>query len=127
MIIKIYSAILLFFVSATAFAQIVSGPMLGPIELRDAKIWVEVSSAAKKVQLVYNRKGESAKSKTISYNGSLGAAFNPVTFTVGGLEPNTTYQYKLVVDGKPLKETNEFTTKDLWQWRKPAPDFSFIT
>lgn len=107
-------------------AQIVSGPMLGPIELRDARIWVEVAPATKKVQMVYNKRSEPSKRKIINYNGQLGNPFNPIVFVIGGLDFNTTYQYRLVIDGKPEKEVNEFTTKDLWQWRKPAPDFSFL-
>ena len=107
-------------------AQIVSGPMLGQVELRDAKIWVEVTSAVRDVKLVYNKKGSPTKT-TVPYKGALGNNFNPVQFTVGALEPNTTYQYQVIADGKPTRATGEFTTKDLWQWRKPAPDFSFIT
>lgn len=107
-------------------AQIVSGPMLGQVELRDAKIWLEVAPSVKNVILAYNKKGSAAKT-TVFYKGALGNNFNPVQFTVGGLEPNTTYQYQIVVDGKATKAKGEFTTKDLWQWRKPAPDFSFIT
>ena len=101
--------------------------MLGPVELRDAKVWLELASTVKSVQLVYNKKGEAGKTKTINYRGQLGNEFNPIQFTVGALEPNTTYQYRFTIDGKPAKATGEFTTKDLWQWRKPAPDFSFIT
>ena len=108
-------------------AQIISGPMLGQIEYRDAKIWLEVSPSVKSVQLVYHKKGEAVKPKAINYSGVLGQPFNPIQFTVGGLEFNTTYQYRFVIDGRQVKQNGEFTTKDLWQWRKPAPDFSFIT
>lgn len=100
--------------------------MLGQIELRDAKIWLEVTPSVKNISLTYNKKGASAKT-TIAYKETLGNNFNPVHFTVGGLEPNTTYQYQIIADGKATKGIGEFTTKDLWQWRKPAPDFSFIT
>jgi|GEM_PF-5021315 len=87
--------------SMQIFAQprILSGPMLGPVELRDVKIWVEVSPEVKLVSLQYAKKGE-AKSKTVHYKGELGNEFNPITFTLGGLDFNTTYQYKLFVNGK---------------------------
>lgn len=107
-------------------AQITAGPMLGQIELRDAKVWIEVAPTVKSVQLIYNKKGEAAKAKSVVYKGELGNEFNPVQFTIGGLDLNTTYQYRFIVDGKQVKQTGEFTTKDLWQWRKPAPDFSFL-
>jgi len=116
------------FLVVTVFAQprIISGPMLGPVEYRDAKIWVEVSREVKNVSLQYNKKGDK-NTKTISYKGELGNEFNPLYLTVGGLEVNTTYQYQVKVNGKVAGTPAEFTTKDLWQWRKPAPDFSFLT
>ncbi|MBI3139855.1 MAG: alkaline phosphatase family protein [Sphingobacteriales bacterium] len=114
--------------SVSLFAQprVISGPMLGPVELRDAKIWVEVSPEVKAVALQYNKPGERA-GKTIPYKGQLGNEFNPLTFTIGGLEINTTYEYRILIDGKPTLKSGQFTTKDLWQWRKPVPDFSFLT
>jgi alkaline phosphatase D len=119
---------LTFFFTFSVIAQqgVVSGPMLGPVELRDAKIWVEVSPAVKSVAVQYTRKGEK-KYKTVLYKGELGNEFNPVRFTVGGLDFNTTYQYTILVNGKPSGKSGEFTTKDLWQWRKPVPEFSFLT
>lgn len=125
---KILLSATFFFIVFAVLAQprIISGPMLGPVELRDAKIWVEVSPEVKTASLQYNKKGET-KSKAVIYKGILGNEFNPITFTVGGLDFNTTYQYKLLINGKPTTYGGEFTTKDLWQWRKPAPDFSFLT
>lgn len=125
---KIAFTIFLITVSVYLFAQarIISGPMLGPVELRDAKVWVEVSSEVKLVSLQYNKKGDINK-KIIVYKGGLGNEFNPLTFTIGGLDYNTTYQYSILINNKLSGKTGEFTTKDLWQWRKPAPDFSFLT
>ncbi len=124
---------LLFFASSIwlnlfAYAQprLLSGPLLGPVELRDAKVWVEVSPEVKQVALQYNKRGD-AKSRTIVYKGELGNEFNPVTFSLGGLDISSTYQYKILVNGKVTSAGGAFTTKDLWQWRKPAPDFSFLT
>jgi len=107
-------------------SRIVSGPMLGPVELRDAKVWIEVSSEVKTAALQYNKKGDT-KTRMIAYRGPLGNEFNPIFFTIGGLDMNTGYQYKIFIDGKPTSSTGEFMTKDLWQWRKPAPDFNFLT
>ncbi len=106
--------------------RIIAGPMLGPVELRDAIIWAEVSPEVKQASIQVNKKGE-AKNKTIIYKGELGNEFNPISFTIGGLDYNSTYQYKIWVNGKPTTKAGEFTTKDLWQWRKPVPDFNFLT
>lgn len=100
--------------------------MLGPVELRDAKLWIEVSPEVKSVAVRYNKKGD-FKFKTVSYRGTLGQEFNPIQLTIGGLDFNTTYQYQFLIDGKLTAAKGEFTTKDLWQWRKPPPDFSFLT
>ncbi len=115
-------------ITANLMAQpgIVSGPMLGPVELRDAKVWVEVSPDVKSVSLQYNKKGVPGSSKTIVYKGVLGNDFNPVQFVVGGLDFNTTYEYKIGLNGRLSNRGGQFTTKDLWQYRKPPPEFSFL-
>lgn len=106
-------------------AQIVSGPMLGQVELRDAKIWLEVTPAVKTVKLEYHKQGSALK-KQVTYQGQLGKDFNPIQFHVGGLDFNTTYEYGFIIDGKPAARRGRFTTKDLWQYRKPPPGFSFL-
>lgn len=109
----------------SAQSLIVSGPMLGPVELRDAKIWVELSPSVKSASIRVTKKGEKNFTE-VSYQGELQRPFNPIQFAVGGLEPNTTYQYQLWVNGKPSDQEGTFTTKPLWQWRSHAPDFSFL-
>ena len=129
------SLFFLFAVIASLKSQVVSGPMLGPIEYRDAKIWLEVSQQVKTVSLQYKKKARpddpvgrgDTKSKTILYKGQLGNEFNPLQVVLGGLEPNTIYEYQFIIDGKPSPAKGEFTTKDLWPYRKPVPEFSFLT
>ena len=100
--------------------------MLGPIEYRDAKVWIEVTPQVKSVSLQYKKKGDT-KTKTVLYKGQLGNDFNPLQITVGGLDFNTTYEYQFIIDGKASAAKGQFTTKDLWPYRKPVPDFSFLT
>jgi alkaline phosphatase D len=114
-------------ICAFGHAQIIAGPMLGQVELRDVKLWLEVAPAVKDVRVSYAVAGAPATAKTIRYKGELGNEFNPLQFHIGGLEPNTTYHYQFLVDGKSAKQKGTFTTKELWQYRKPAPDFSFLT
>lgn len=108
---------------------IVSGPMLGQVELRTAKIWLETGNDAKTLAVKYWVKGR----KTPSWLKEMPAVptdnrdFNPVQVEIGGLDINTTYQYSIVYNGKETTYGGEFSTRDLWQWRKPAPDFSFLT
>lgn len=114
------------FTALHAQPRVISGPMLGPVEYRDAKVWAEVSADVKMVSLSVNKKGDK-NIRSIAYKGELGNEFNPICFTIGGLEVNTTYQYLILVNGKTSGRSGEFITKDLWQWRKPAPDFNFLT
>jgi alkaline phosphatase D len=112
-------------------AQLISGPMLGPVELRTAKIWAEVKPGSN-IVLQYWKKGTTPQQyKYIEKKTDKNDWFAPVIFDVVGLEMNTTYEYKLSVNQKVVtpasKADGSFTTKELWQWRKPAPDFSFIT
>ena len=124
---KMFYLLFIFLSTLIVAAQprIISGPMLGPVELRDARIWIEVSPEVKTVSLQYKKK-DNVTIKTIKYKGELGNDFNPIQFTVGGLDFNSTYLYSIWINGKPTTANGEFTTKDLWQWRKPVPDFSFL-
>ena len=109
--------------------------MLGPIEYRDAKVWIEVTQQVRSVSLQVKKKARpgdpvgpgDAKTRTIVYKGQLGNDFNPLQITIGGLEPNTTYEYQFMIDGKASTAKGQLTTKDLWPYRKPVPDFSFLT
>ena len=116
------------FFSISSFSQkkeIIAGPMLGPVELRDAKVWLEVSAEVKSVLLQYRKKGN-AESLIIPYKDQLGKTFNPIQFAIGGLDMNTTYEYQFLINGNSSDAKGEFITKELWQYRKPAPDFSFL-
>ncbi|RYD91113.1 MAG: hypothetical protein EOP50_14825, partial [Sphingobacteriales bacterium] len=107
---------LLALVALSAHAQLISGPMLGPVELRDAVIWVEVGGATKAVQVVYSRQGGSGAPMRQDYKLEARQATTPLHFTLPDLEPATTYKYSLLIDGK-LVPGGTFTTKTLWQWR----------
>lgn len=109
---------------------LISGPWAGNVELRNATIWLEVAPTAKSVEVQY-MKANSSQSylPPVLYKGELGKDFNPVKIELNGLQMNTTYVYHVLIDGKMIDPgfSTKFTTKDLWQWRKPAPDFTFLT
>ncbi|MBY0476496.1 MAG: alkaline phosphatase family protein [Chitinophagaceae bacterium] len=111
-------------------AQLVSGPMLGPVELRTAKLWIEVKPGSR-VTLQYWKQGEIKFFKTMDKRTNIEDWFSPLLFDLVGLDVHTTYEYRFAINQKavmpPTKADGSFTTKELWQWRKPAPDFSFLT
>jgi len=122
---------LIFSAVTSAQKMVVSGPWAGNIEIRDAVIWLEVSASVKSVAIKYYPQAGNpvTGAKTIMYKGELGKEFNPIKINLDGLLMNTTYSYSVIIDGKPVVFSYplQFTTKDLWQWRKPAPDLTFLT
>ena len=110
-------------------SKLVSGPWAGNVEIRSAMIWIEVSADVKKVAVEYFAISNSNSKKNVAYKGELGKLFNPIKLELNDLEFGTTYQYAVLLDGKKIDFSfdTKFTTKDLWQYRKPAPDFSFLT
>lgn len=120
----------LYFTGLHASAQVVSGPMPGHVELRTAKIWVEVKPGTN-AELWYWKKGTMPSAQKLSANTDAGYWYTPVVFDLVGLDMNTTYEYQVIVNNKgnkrPSAADGQFTTTELWQWRKPAPDFTFLT
>jgi alkaline phosphatase D len=112
----------------TLAASLLSGPMIGYIEHREVMICMEVASSVKKVQINYFEKAHPEHKSKVDYKGELGKSFNPIKLQLNGLSMNTLYVYELILDDKKvtLPFATEFKTKDLWEWRKPAPDFSFL-
>jgi alkaline phosphatase D len=114
-----------------SFAQpsslVISGPMTGQVEMRTAIIWIELSPEVKSATIRYWKKSEPRKILQQHYHGQLGREFNPAKFLIGGLDYNSNYEYDFLLNGKPSAASGDFTTKDLWQWRKPPPDFTFLT
>ncbi len=124
--------------SAKILAQnktgLVSGPWAGNVEIRNATIWLEVTPDVKSVAVKFNatnpdKKLSGPETGIVSYKGELGKEFNPIKIELNGLKMNTAYTYSVIINGKPVVVSflTKFATKDLWQWRKPAPDFTFLT
>jgi alkaline phosphatase D len=127
-IISLFACIILCAHSYAQQNKLVSGPWAGNVGLRTATIWAEVSGDVKKISVKYFLNSNSTKQIVANYKGELGNAFNPIKITLNGLDVNSIYSYKLFLDDKEVKTnfSTKFTTQDIWQYRKPAPDFSFL-
>ncbi|MGB1242021.1 MAG: alkaline phosphatase D family protein [Chitinophagales bacterium] len=114
--------------TANAQNTLVSGPMLGYSEHREALIWLEVSPKVEEVSISYWKSGETKNQHLVHFEGELGKTFNPIKIVIGGLDMNTTYDYSIFLNKKqqnfdyPL----QFNTKKLWEWREDPPKFSFL-
>ena len=102
--------------------------MLGYTELRTAQVWIELKENIKIATLAYRSISDpSLPEKKITVTTS-GVFPNTFLFTATALEPGNTYAYKIHLQGSTSTIANgDFTTQELWRWRKPAPDFSFLT
>lgn len=116
----------LFFCSQL-LAQLISGPMLGYIEHRTAKIWCEIGAKSNAtLQFWPINKTVSPKLAFPNYHSAYD--YKTVVFDLVGLEPGQEYAYQITIDKKDKSERlkGTFKTQVLWKYRIPAPDFSFI-
>ncbi len=112
--------------------------MVGHVELRTAAVHVQFSPEIREASIAYAEKGTAWEKGQRAYfsfdvsadEGSKGnprASSNTAKAILINLQPGTTYTYWIYVNRKQeVIATGEVTTQQLWQYRKPAPDFSFI-
>lgn len=116
-------------VPASYAGTLVSGPMLGAASHREGFVWVEVRDA-RTVALDFWPAGQPAAKRhlELAAPAPTPAGGQIVHLRPGLLEPGTTYEYALSIDGQAQEfpYPTRFRTLPLWQWRGPAPDFKFI-
>ena len=104
-----------------------SGPLLGFVEQMEVGIWYQTNKPAT-VQIAYWKKDKPNEVFKSEIQKSVEATYFISKFRLSNLSYGTEYFYDILVDGKkasfnyPIK----FKTQDLWQWRKPAPNFSAV-
>ena len=124
-----FLALVSVFATGIRAGELVSGPMIGHVAHREATIWVEVRDA-EAVSLTYHVEGRPETVRTVVKTGiartPVGA--QPVAFTLPLLEMGARYTYSIAVDGVTVERPYPLTfqTIDLWEWRTPPPDFSFL-
>ncbi len=108
--------------------QLSAGPMLGYTEHREVLIWLEVSQDVKDVAIRYWPEENFEQKKVHEYEGTLDQKYNPVNIVLPNLKMGTTYQYEIHLSDEMNEQARQysFSTRTLWEWRKPPPDFSFL-
>lgn len=111
-------------------ALLFMGPKLGYTEHREAQLVIGVTDKTKKIAVRFWKKDSDAKNyeKIILTDWSNKGKDAPVKITFEGLDMATTYNYEIWLNGKRQNflYPTQFTTRTLWEWRNPAPDFSFL-
>jgi len=115
-----------FFILNSLSAQEVSllnGPMLGYTNHREAAIWLQTHEEAE-VELTYHELN--AKKKYVETISTKDDNANTATIIADSLQPGTTYQYQISINGNQIQQSSDhltFTTQELWQWKKEPPEW----
>ena len=107
--------------SAHLQANIVAGPMLGHIDMREATIWVQTDAPAK-VRVAYAEQGQSNALHWSDAVQTSNALNNTATFTLDAVEPGKNYNYRIELDGKLTEDQNTFKTPTNYIGRTPPPN-----
>ena len=83
--------------SAQKPAEVMSGPMLGPVEFRTANVWIELKEGIDEVSLLYWPKSKTKTSAKKIFQKKTTTGFpNIYKWQVPQLEPGSSYQYNVV-------------------------------
>ncbi len=128
------------FISSSQKNLVVSGPLIGYTEMRTSQVWIQLNKQLPGLYLSYHKKNDSVNislintAQQLEKKGDFEAqnlyGLYTLKFTLTALEPGISYQYKIAHKNHGVENilaTGEVTTQPFWQWRMPAPDFSFIT
>lgn len=129
---RLKTPFLLFFSLSSVFlfaqkASILAGPMPGYIEHRETVIWLQ-TQCAKNVAIQYWLSNTDAKNASTQTQTAVDCKITNHHFVLENLDMGKTYNYRILLDGKPTNFPYllTFKTKPLWEWRVPAPDFNFL-
>ncbi|MGZ0709844.1 alkaline phosphatase D family protein [Coraliomargarita sp. W4R53] len=121
---RLLSHFLLTFCLTTAALQanLVSGPMLSHLEMREAKVWVQTDEPSL-IRIAYAPNGDNSSLtwsnpvETEAANGNIAIA------TLDKVEPGQTYSYRVELNGELVTSPAEFTSPSYYHGRTPPPDF----
>lgn len=111
------------FLTQSFAAQLLSGPMLTGLEMREARIWVQTDQASI-VRIAYAEENDQANPTRSLPTETDPALANTATVVLTGIEPGKTYEYKIELNGELTGESYRFTSPDFYHGRRPPPDFS---
>jgi len=124
----VLSFLIVTFLFAVSNAQFIkSGPMLGYNTMTEVGIWVQLEEQGY-VSIQYWPEGNDIETEITETFYTENYKANTATLALTGLEPGTTYNYKLVVNdlNSPSAQIYSFTTQKLWNYREDPPNFNFL-
>lgn len=99
-----------------AALKVVHGPMVGAVTHNEARFWVRTAQTAAVQVHLFNAKGD----RVAASDEVLAGAENDFTAVARArqLEPATTYEYEVLIDGETASKRNSFSTHP--EYGKPA-------
>lgn len=124
---RLFFAFFTIWLLTPATAQLAAGPMIGAVDFKEVKIWLQTEKA-QAVFLKYRLKGSSTPFiNTQTITTSPHNAFTAV-FVADRVQQGCEYEYEVFVGNKKavLNRPLNFKTQTLWQYRMDPPEFSFL-
>lgn len=111
----------------SAQPRIAAGPMPGHSAMREVTLWMQGSGNSEAI-VEYWPKGKTSQARFTPPQQLTARDQHTTHFRIGDLEPGTTYEYRVLINGNPAlsSDTLEFHTQPLWQWRNDPPDFRLV-
>ncbi len=102
--------------------------MLGYVEMREALLWAQTTSAAKVEFEFWETENPKLRRRTEPVFTQKQDGFT-AKCVADELEPGRAYTYLLKINGKPVPRPypTQFHTQTLWQWRSDPPTFTLAT
>ncbi len=104
-------------------AALLSGPMLGHVDMREATIWLQAEEPCT-LSIRYHETGSKENFLSMSAKTDPNLA-NAVTIRLDKVESGKTYNYEVFQDGNKIGPSYQFKTPENYYFRAPPPDFSF--
>jgi alkaline phosphatase D len=105
--------------------EIALGPMLGPVGMREARVWVQTTEPAT-VRLLYRAEGETSWNHASAPVATTAKDALTAELVADRVRAGTRYQYTIELDGRVLdrQEGQVFQAQPFFRDRAPAPDFT---
>lgn len=112
---------------APIYSQLVSGPMIGAVDFKEVKIWVQTEKANSVFILYKTKDAKEGFKSTDTIITQKNSGFTAVLIADEVL-PGTTYKYDIFIGNKKVETLRKlhFKTQQHWQYRTNPPEFSFL-
>jgi alkaline phosphatase D len=114
-----------YFVLALQAQPPINGPMAGHVDMLEANIWLQCHGPCT-ARLEYWKADRPDSVLTTAEQRSDPGKAHSMDFAVAPVVPGTTYNYRVVLDGKPIDvgQPLNFRTQPLWKFRSDPPPFT---